>query len=298
MIAARIYLATRDCPIIITRQIDHWQANRPLDVRASADSDNIHHFLAYDPGRTERIFCGIPEQGLWRSDDGGSAWDWTSPCRQPARRPRGISTAPVSEALSGAVIRLLECLKRPFDSRLLARQTVRKIIYRVSRGEQGGSLRALGRRGEHFSRIARVLKHPPCRVRRAAPYEGPGEAGGHERVGLPSPLQAGDSQLSGPVPQADSTRPSQAAHGHDGYNASTAPRAVGYESRSQYSREWHFWFSRARLLVCDSPLVMVILLKKRSMHPNDKVQTANAVHRTFIPSHVNSRWAAKLIGNL
>ena len=118
------------------RQIDHWQANRPLDVRASADSDNIHPCLAHDPGRTERIFCGIPEQGLWRSDDAGSAWSWTSPCRQPARRPRGISTAPMSEALSGAVIRLLECLKCPLDSRLLDRQTVREIVYRVLRGEQ------------------------------------------------------------------------------------------------------------------------------------------------------------------
>jgi hypothetical protein len=138
MIAARIYLATRDGPIIIARQIDHWQANRPLDVRASADSDNIHPFLAHDPGRTERTFWGIPEQGLWRSDDGGSAWSWTSPCRQPARRPRGISTAPMSEALSGTVIRLLECLRCPLDSRLLDRQTVREIIYRVCAASKAG----------------------------------------------------------------------------------------------------------------------------------------------------------------
>ena len=74
--------------------------------------------------------------------------------------PAGHLDGSGEQALSGAVIRLLECLKRPFDSRLLDRQTVRKIIYRVLRGEQGGSLRALGRRGEHFSRIARVLKHP------------------------------------------------------------------------------------------------------------------------------------------
>jgi hypothetical protein len=73
--------------------------------------------------------------------------------------PRGISTAPMSEALSGAVIRLLECLKCPLDSRLLGRQTVREIVYRLLRSEQGGALRALARRDEHFSRIARVLKH-------------------------------------------------------------------------------------------------------------------------------------------
>jgi AraC-type transcriptional regulator N-terminus len=73
--------------------------------------------------------------------------------------PRAIATAPMSEELSGAVIRLLECLKCPLDSRLLGRQTVREIFYRVLRSEHGGALRALARRDEHFSRIARVLKH-------------------------------------------------------------------------------------------------------------------------------------------
>lgn len=72
--------------------------------------------------------------------------------------PRGISTTPMSEELSGAVIRLLESLTRPLDSRMLGRQTVREIVYRVLCGEQGGSLRALASRDEHFTRIARVLK--------------------------------------------------------------------------------------------------------------------------------------------
>jgi hypothetical protein len=73
--------------------------------------------------------------------------------------PRGISTTSMSEALSVAVIRLLECLKCPLDSRMLGRQTVREIVYRVLRGEQGGSLRSLASRDAHLSRIARVLKH-------------------------------------------------------------------------------------------------------------------------------------------
>jgi hypothetical protein len=38
--------------------------------------------------------------------------------------PRAISTSPMSEELSGAVIRLLECLKCPLDSRMLGRQMV------------------------------------------------------------------------------------------------------------------------------------------------------------------------------
>ena len=73
--------------------------------------------------------------------------------------PRGLSTTPMSEELVGAVIRLLECLKSPLDSRILGRQTVREIAYRVLLGEQGGALRALASRDDHFARIARVVKY-------------------------------------------------------------------------------------------------------------------------------------------
>src|SRR3954469_12041288 len=45
--------------------------------------------------------------------------------------PRGIASTPMTEELAGAVIRLLECLKSPLDSRILGRQTVREVVYRV-----------------------------------------------------------------------------------------------------------------------------------------------------------------------
>src|SRR4051794_12993115 len=73
--------------------------------------------------------------------------------------PRGMSTTPMSEELGGSVIRLLECLKSPSDSRMLGRQMVREVVYRVLQGELGGALRALASRDDQFSRIARVLKH-------------------------------------------------------------------------------------------------------------------------------------------
>src|SRR3954471_10938639 len=73
--------------------------------------------------------------------------------------PRGLSTTPMGEELVGSVIRLLECLKSPLDSRILGRQMVREIAYRVLLGEQGGSLRALASRDDHFARIARVVKY-------------------------------------------------------------------------------------------------------------------------------------------
>src|SRR3954454_7499419 len=55
--------------------------------------------------------------------------------------PRGISSTQMDPEMPGAVIRLLECLQKPADSRILGRQIVREIVYRVLQSEQGGALR-------------------------------------------------------------------------------------------------------------------------------------------------------------
>ena len=152
--------------------------------------------------------------------------------------PRGISTTPMSEELGGAVIRLLECLKSPHDSRILGRQTVREIVYRVLQGEQGGALRALASRDEHFSRIARALKHvhteyaQPLSVEELARKAGMSVAAFHYNFKLVT--------ASSPLQYLKRIRLDHARQlmAHDGYNASTAARAVGYESPSQFSREF------------------------------------------------------------
>lgn len=152
--------------------------------------------------------------------------------------PLGISTTPMSEELSGAIIRLLECIKCPLDSRMLGRQTVREIVYRVLRGEQGGSLRALASRDEHFTRIARVLKHihtecaKPFSVESMAKQARMSIATFHHNFKLVT--------ASSPLQYLKRIRLDRARllMAHDGYNASTAARAVGYESPSQFSREF------------------------------------------------------------
>jgi AraC-like DNA-binding protein len=152
--------------------------------------------------------------------------------------PRGISSTPMTEELGGAVVRLLECLKSPLDSRMLGRQTVREIVYRVLQGEQGGALRALANRDEHFSRIARVLKHvhleyaAPLGVEDLARKAGMSVAAFHHYFKLVT--------ASSPLQYLKKIRLDQARilMAHDGYNASTAARAVGYESPSQFSREF------------------------------------------------------------
>ncbi|MGO9110216.1 MAG: helix-turn-helix transcriptional regulator [Thermoguttaceae bacterium] len=111
------------------------------------------------------------------------------------------------------------------------------------RGEQGGSLRALASRDEHFTRIARVLKdiHTDCvkpfTVESLAKRAAMSVAAFHHNFKLVT--------ASSPLQYLKRIRLDRARRlmAHDGYNASTAARAVGYESQSQFSREFKRLFA-------------------------------------------------------
>jgi AraC-like DNA-binding protein len=137
-----------------------------------------------------------------------------------------------------SVVRLLECLKSPIDSRILGHQAVREVAYRVLLGDQGGSLRALASRDDHFARIARVVKH--IHAEHAKPL---GVVELARRAGMSVPVFHHHFKLvtaSSPLQYLKRIRLDRAKRlmAHDGYNASTAARAVGYESASQFSREF------------------------------------------------------------
>jgi AraC-like DNA-binding protein len=160
------------------------------------------------------------------------------PSPRSGETPRGISSTPMNPELAGAVIRLLECLKCPVDSRLLGRQMVREVVYRVLRGEQGGALSALASRDDHFTRIARVLKYvhseysKPLDVEELARRAGMSASVFHHHFKLVtacSPLQY--------IKRIRLDR-ARALMTLDGYNAGSAARAVGYESASQFGREF------------------------------------------------------------
>jgi AraC-like DNA-binding protein len=157
---------------------------------------------------------------------------------QAGETPRGISSTPMSNELAESVIRLLECLKSPTDSRLLGRQMVREVVYRVLRGEQGKALYALASRDDHFTRIARTLKlihseyAKPLGTEDLAKRAGMSVSVFHHHFKLVtacSPLQYLKRI------RLDRARTLMTVNG---YNAGQAARAVGYESASQFGREF------------------------------------------------------------
>jgi AraC-type transcriptional regulator N-terminus len=129
----------------------------------------------YDPLNYLVVSVPLPAEGEWLASPeepvlilainvdqtmlGEMILDLDEPLPPVGPPTRAISTTPMSEELTVAAIRLLECLKSPRDTRILGRQMVRELVYRVLCGEQGGALRALASRDDHFTRIARVLKY-------------------------------------------------------------------------------------------------------------------------------------------
>lgn len=71
--------------------------------------------------------------------------------------PKGIYSAALDDNLIDATTRLLEIVSSPTDGRFLGPMIVREIIYRVLCGEKGDALRALAFRNQRFFQIARIL---------------------------------------------------------------------------------------------------------------------------------------------
>lgn len=140
--------------------------------------------------------------------------------------------------MAGAVIRLLESLQKTADSRILGRQIVREIVYRVLQSEQGGAIKSLASRDEHFGRIARVLRHihadyaKPMSIDELAKKAGMSAASFHHYFKVVT--------SSSPLQYIKRIRLDQAKllMAHEEHNASSAAQAVGYESASQFSREY------------------------------------------------------------
>ena len=160
----------------------------------------------------------------------------------PAKAESGINSSPLTEEILCAAERLLDVIERPLDARILGKQVVRELLYHVLIGPQGGALMALVSRQTHFSLISRVLKRieshytePLCVDQLAAEANMSVSAFHHnfKSVTSTSPLQYLKSYR---------LHKARLLMAHDGLNVSTAAMRVGYESASQFSREFKRYF--------------------------------------------------------
>ena len=156
--------------------------------------------------------------------------------------PRTIYASPLEPTIKEPIERLLACILSPRDAAVLGRQIIREIVYRVLCGPQGHNLRALAHRDDSFSRIARVLKYihqeyateiTVDQLARKASMSGSLFHQNFKRMTSTSPLQY--------IKQIRLHK-ARALMMYNGVNASNAALQVGYESASQFSREFRRMF--------------------------------------------------------
>jgi AraC-like DNA-binding protein len=152
--------------------------------------------------------------------------------------PVGIYSTPLDPALCNAVQRLMEALASPLDARILAPGVVREICYRVLTGEQGDAIRAALTHQNHFGRIAKALRRIHADYHRELDVDTLAAEAGMSLAVFHAQFKA--VTATSPMQYVKTTRLHHARllMVQDGLNAGAAAARVGYESASQFSREF------------------------------------------------------------
>jgi AraC-like DNA-binding protein len=160
----------------------------------------------------------------------------------PSEADRGLFVARLDESLLDAVLRMVRLLDAPDDIAVLAPVVLREIYYRVLRGELGHRLVDLSQGGGGNHRIVRAIEWlkqryaAPLRIEDLAEAVHMSPSALHHRfksVTAMSPLQY-QKHL-----RLHEARRLMFANGVE---CSTAGHLVGYESASQFSREYRRLF--------------------------------------------------------
>ena len=157
-----------------------------------------------------------------------------------AAEPPGpaISLEPVEPLLLDAVLRLLRLLDRPQDAPVLAPMAEREILYRLLTGGQGAMMRKIATAESRLSQVSRAIAWikanyaAPLSVPRLAAETGMSPSSFHQHfkaVTAMSPLQY-RTQLR--------LREARRLMVSEGMDAASAGFRVGYDSPSQFSRDY------------------------------------------------------------
>jgi AraC-like DNA-binding protein len=155
-----------------------------------------------------------------------------------------ISVCPVTAEFLSALCRLLDLLSNPEDIPFLGGLVEREILYRILRGPEGARLRAIATSGDPSHRVAKAIAWiksnyaRPLRVEKLAEIAGMAVSTLHHNfraVAAMSPLQY-QKQI-----RLQAARARMLA---DDVDAATVAFEVGYESVSQFNREYSRLFGQ------------------------------------------------------
>ncbi|GAB3252791.1 AraC family transcriptional regulator [Chitinimonas naiadis] len=159
--------------------------------------------------------------------------------------PQGICSTPLDDKLGDAVLRLLEALTSPLDAQILGPGLLREIYYRALGSEQGGAIRAALVQKAQFGKIGKALRRIHAEYNGDLDVETLAHDAGMSVAAFHAHFKA--VTLTSPIQYLKTTRLHKARllMIQDGLSAATASGRVGYESPSQFSREFKRLFGRS-----------------------------------------------------
>jgi AraC-like DNA-binding protein len=154
----------------------------------------------------------------------------------------GVNGARFTNELLCAIERLFDAMRNPRDAQFLGKLIVKEIIYHVLCGDSGAALHALVNRHTHFGQISKVIQHIESNYSDSFSVEQ-----------LARMVNMSVSAFHHNFKSVTNTSPLQYVKSYklhrarlimlnEGVKAGVAATRVGYESASQFSREFKRYF--------------------------------------------------------
>jgi AraC-like DNA-binding protein len=158
--------------------------------------------------------------------------------------PQGMFATAMDEKMSASVLRFLEAMDEPMEAKILGPALVKEIYLRVLTGDQGASMRAALVNEGQFGKIAKAIKKIHASYNEKLDVDQLAKEAGMSAPSFHSHFK--NVTATSPMQYLKSTRLHQARllMARNGLTAASACVEVGYESASQFSREFKRLFGR------------------------------------------------------
>ncbi|WP_445659392.1 AraC family transcriptional regulator [Achromobacter sp. NCFB-sbj8-Ac4-l] len=162
-----------------------------------------------------------------------------------AAEPKGMLSSPMDAPLSASVLRFLEAMGSPMQAQILGPSLVREIYFHILTGAQGPSMRAALTMQGQFGKVVRALRRIHASFKEALGVEQLAREAGMSVPAFHVHFKAVTG--TSPMQYLKSTRLHQARllMVRNAMTAAAASADVGYDSPSQFSREFKRLFGRS-----------------------------------------------------